>query len=38
MCACMIIYLYKECYCKYKSLNFIVNTDGELLKSIIKVI
>ena len=34
----MIIYLCKECCCKYKGLNFIVNTDGELLKSFVKVI
>ena len=38
ICVCMIIYLYEESYCKYKSLNFIVNTDGELLESIVKVI
>ena len=34
----MIIYLYTECYCKYKSLNFIVDTDGELLELIVKLI
>ena len=35
---CMIIQLYKECCCKYKILNFIIDADGKLLKSIIKVI
>ena len=34
----MIIYLYKECCYIYKGLNFIVDTDGELLKLIVKVI
>ena len=38
ICVHMSIYLYKECCCKYKGLNFIINTDGELLESIIKVI
>ena len=32
ICVHIIIYLYKECCCKYKSLNFIVYTDGKLLK------
>ena len=34
ICVCTIIYLYKEC-CKYKSLNFIVDTDGKLLESVV---
>ena len=38
ICMCMIIYLYEECCCKYKDVNFLVNTDGELLELIIKVI
>ena len=33
-----LLYDYKECCCKYKSLNFIVGTDGKLLKLVIKVI
>ena len=33
----MIIYLYKECHCKYKGLNFILDTDGKLLELIVKV-
>ena len=34
----MIIYLFKECYYKYKGLNFIIGMGGELLVLIIKVI
>ena len=34
----VIIYLSKECHCKSKGLNFIIGMDGELLKSMIKVI
>ena len=33
-----LLYDYKECCCKYKSLNFIVGTDGKLLESVVKVI
>ena len=36
ICVHMILYGYKKCYCKYKSLNFIADTDGELLKLIVK--
>ena len=25
----MIIYLFKECHCKYKGLNFIIGMDGK---------
>ena len=38
ICVHMSVYLYKECCCKYKGLNFIIDTDGELLKLIVKVI